>query len=285
MGFQPRKSQFNNKSGNYGKFMRQKNKKYKRQNRPIEDEPRVLTQKETSEVTLKRLHTLGSQKFGASPYSEHFERWLLNVEAVIAEFTSHPTIGSDAQFQSETRDTLDMVKRQLEDRKRAEELVNQDAEELPKFREQLKKVELEHVVKASAVKMRKRREIKRLNAEIERLKREQDMIIRVKTGFLHFMSKRKREEREAQIVQELNSRQTELELAMLDFAAEQKDLKDSFDQKREPIAKEIRNLQKTIGVSETDGSLEERWFACEALIDAVNGYLQRKATAKQKEET
>jgi hypothetical protein len=27
---------------------------------------------------------------------------------------------------------------------------------------------------------------------------------------------------------------------------------------------------------ETDGSLEERWFACEALADAVNALMQRK---------
>jgi hypothetical protein len=38
-----------------------------------------------------------------------------------------------------------------------------------------------------------------------------------------------------------------------------------------------RFFQKTIDAMETDGSLEERWFACEALADAVNTFLQRKA--------
>jgi len=179
---------------------------------------------------------------------------------------------------------LDMVKRQLEDRKSAEELISQDAGEIAKFREQLKNADWEYAVKATALKARKRRETKRLTTEIERLKREQDMIIRVKTGFFRLMSKRKREEKEAQIVQELNGRQTELELALLDFSAEQKELKDTYDQKRAPIAKQIRKLQKIIGVSETDGSLEERWFACEALVDAVNSYLQRKAAAQPKDE-
>jgi len=283
MEFQPRKNQPNEKSG-YGKFHLEKNKKHKRQNSPPE-EKRVLTQKEAAEVTLKRLHTLGNQKFGASPFSEHFGRWLQNVEAVIEEFTFHSDVGSDDQFQSETREALDMVKRQLEDRKRAEQLINQDAGEIAKFREQLKNVEWEYAVKATALKARKRRETKRLTVEIERLKREQDMIIRVKTGFFRFTSKRKREEKEAQIVQELNGKQTELELALLDFAAEQKELKDTYDQKREPVAKQIRTLQKIIGVSETDGSLEERWFACEALIDALNSYLQRKAAAQPEGET
>ena len=285
MGFQPRRSKPYGKSGNYGKFGREKSKKRKRQTSAPEDEPRVLTQKEISEVTLKRLHTLGNQKFGASPYSEHFERWLLNIESVIEEFTLHTDIGVDAKFQSDTKEALDAIKRQLMDRKRAEELIDQDAGELVKFREQLKKADVEYAMKAVAIKARKRRETKRLNTEIEQLKREQDMIIRVKTGFLYLRSKRKREEKEAQIVQDLNSRQTELELTLLDFASEHRELKDEYDQKREPIIKQIKNLQKTIGISETDGSLEERWFACEALIDAVNGYLQRKAAASLKEKT
>ncbi len=286
MGFQHRKSKPNGKIGDYGKFMRKKAiKKLKQQTSTHENEHRILTQKETSEITLKRLHILGSQKFGASPYSEHFERWLLNIEAVITEFTMHPDIGVDAKFQDETKEALDTVKRQLMDRKQAEELINQDAGELEKFREQLKQTDLEYAMKAMAIKVRKRRETNRLNTEIEYLKREQDMIIRLKTGFFRFRSKRKREEKEAQIVQDLNSRQTELELTILDFAAEHKELKDDYDQKRDPLSKQIKNLQKTIGISETDASLEERWFACGALIDAVNSYLQRKAAASPKEET
>jgi hypothetical protein len=46
----------------------------------------------------------------------------------------------------------------------------------------------------------------------------------------------------------------------------------------EPELKQLKDYQKKTREIETDGSLEERWFACEALIDAVNSFLQRKAT-------
>ena len=43
------------------------------------------------------------------------------------------------------------------------------------------------------------------------------------------------------------------------------------------MIEEIKKYQKHIDDLEEDGSLEERWFACEALSDAVNMFLQRKS--------
>ena len=100
----------------------------------------------------------------------------------------------------------------------------------------------------------------------------------MKTGFFHGISKKKREQKELAIAQELNDKQTELELVMLDFSAKQKELRAEYDRKREPVLEEIKKFHRIIQTLETDGSLEERWFACEALIDAVNSFLQRKAT-------
>ena len=72
------------------------------------------TEREVSELTLKQLHTLGSQKFGSSPFSEHFDRWLTNVTVVLDEFKSHPNIGVDDQFVNECAQTLSSIKNQLE---------------------------------------------------------------------------------------------------------------------------------------------------------------------------
>jgi len=67
-------------------------------------------------------------------------------------------------------------------------------------------------------------------------------------------------------------------LVMLDFSAQQKEHRNEYERKREPVAEQIKRLKKLVRNSEVDGSLEDRWFACEALIDAVNTFLQRKAT-------
>jgi hypothetical protein len=64
---------------------------------------------------------------------------------------------------------------------------------------------------------------------------------------------------------------------MLDLIAAQKRLREAYVEKREPVIEQIKYFKKTLRALETDGSLEERWFACEALIDAVNSFLQRKS--------
>jgi hypothetical protein len=86
-----------------------------------------------------------------------------------------------------------------------------------------------------------------------------------------------REQKEMVAVKELNDKQTELELIMLDFIAKQKELRAEYERKREPMLDEIKKFRRIIQTMETDSSLEERWFACEALIDAINSFLQRKA--------
>jgi hypothetical protein len=100
----------------------------------------------------------------------------------------------------------------------------------------------------------------------------------MKTGFFRRVSRKKREQKEIAVAQELNDKQTELELVMLNFSAKHKELRTEYDRKREPVLEEIKKFRRIIQKLETDDSLEERWFTCEALIDAVNSFLQRKET-------
>ena len=136
---------------------------------------------------------------------------------------------------------------------------------------------MEFSTKMKAIKDRKRSELKRLYSIVNRLKKEQDNVVRLKAGFFRGISKRKKERREIEIAQELNIKQRELELVLLNFNAIQRVLREEYEGRREPELEQIKLFQKRIRNLEDDGSLEERWFACEALTDAVNTFLQRKA--------
>lgn len=103
----------------------------------------------------------------------------------------------------------------------------------------------------------------------------------MKTGLFRGISKKAREQKETETTQGLNTGQRELELAMLDFNVAQEKLQDEYEKKRQPIIEQIRNRQKKIENLETDVSLEDRWFACEALADAVNALLERKTLPKK----
>ena len=281
MGYQPRIKSPKGSIQGYRKSLREKRKDRKRIRRgiakPIGEEKHSATEREVSELTLKQLHTLGSQKFGSSPFSEHFDRWLTNVTAVLDEFKSQPNIDADDQFVKECTQTLFNIKKKLEVIWHKETALDQELSNLSDWRNRLKQINKEYATLKGAIKVQRNREIKSLYCVINRLQREQDEVIRMKTGFFRGISKKNREQKEMEAVKELNDKQTELELIMLDFSAKQKELKAEYERKREPVLEEIKKFRRIIQTMETDSSLEERWFACEALIDAINSFLQRKA--------
>lgn len=281
MGYQPRIKSPKGAIHVYKKSLREKRKDRKRIRRgtgkPIMGEKYSATEREISELTLKQLHTLGSQKFGSSPFSDHFNRWLNNVTTVLDEFKAHPNIGVDDQFLKECAHTLSKIKQQLEIIFRKETSLNQELNDLSNWKSRLKQINKEYVTMAGAIRGQRNREIKRLYSVITRLQTEQDEVIRMKTGLFHGISKKNRERKERDVVNELNDKQTELELEMLDFSVKQKELRAEYDKKREPVQEEIKKFRRIVQTLEIDSSLEERWFACEALIDAINSFLQRKA--------
>lgn len=281
MGYQPRVKSPRGKGYDNRRTLRERNKDKKRLRRSgknVQAEIHIATVQEISESTLKRLHTLGNQKFASSPFSEHFDRWRINVETVLDEFKSHPSVGVDEQFIGECTQTLDVVELQLEDRRRKEAAVVQEIKNLSYFRSRLKQINIDYAAAAMAMRNKRNREVNRLYRSIDSIKAEQDKIIQMKTGFFHGISKKGREQKEIKLVEQLSDNQRDLELVLLDFKGQKKQLQDSFDTKRQPVLEQIKSFQKKIGDLDSDGSLEERWFACEALIDAVNSYLQRKAT-------
>ena len=134
------------------KPLRGKRKDRKRINRgnakPINEEKHEATEREVSELTLKQLHTLGTQKFGSSPFSEHFDRWLTNVTTVLNEFKSHPNMSVDDQFMEECVQTLSNIKQQLEVIDRKETALNQELNNQSDWRSRLKQINKEYATLA-----------------------------------------------------------------------------------------------------------------------------------------
>jgi len=280
MGYQPRIKSPKGAIHVYKKSYREKRKdkksNHKPTGKPIMEEKYAATEQEISEVTLKRLHTLGNQRFGSFPFSMHFDRWLSNVTAVLSEFESYLDMGLDDQFIMERSEALSTIKLQLEHRRSKEATVDQETKNLSFWRARLKQINTEYAIMTSEIKARKKAQLRRLYSSIDDLKKEQEEIIRLKTGFFRGISKKAKEKKEIEISQKLNDKQRELETLILEFNAGQKQLQDKNDRRREPVLEQIKLFQKKIRDLDDDGSLEERWFVCEALIDAVNTFLQRK---------
>lgn len=264
----------------YRKAFREKDKRLTKEKRCgakyVGEEQLLPSQQQVFEVTLKRLHTLGNQKFGSSPFSEHFDVWLQTVETVLDEFEAHPDINVDYPFIEERKHVLDAVKLQLETHRQQETAFEVQINSLSGAKERLQRANKEYLTESLVLRGQKMVTLRRLSKELEALKEEQNQTLKLKTGFFRGISKKEREQREALAVQKYIAKQQEFEVKTLEFKEKQKRLKEEFEGKREPLIEEVKSLKKYAKELEEDYSLEERWFACESLRDALNNFLQRK---------
>jgi hypothetical protein len=281
MGYQPRIKTPRAATRGYRKPEREKSKGREQRRgyvgRSKKEEKQVATAEEVTDGTLKRLHILGNQRFGFSPFSEHFERWLFTLEGVLLELESSPNIAVDEQFAKERSQIFSSVQAALENKRQKETALELDLRSIAESKTLLERIKDEYIDEAREIRRQKNAEIKRLYGEIDCIQKDLDEIVRMKTGFFRGLSKKEREQKEIAAAQALSNSQRMLELAMLDFAEAKKRLRDEFENKREPLLHQIKKSQKKAESMEVDGSLEDRWFACEALADAVNALLQRKA--------
>jgi len=119
------------------------------------EERRVATTEEVTDRTLKRLRTLGSQRFASSPYSEHFSRWLMNLKDALSEFESSPTISADDQFVKERSQILSNVELELEERRRKEASFEEAIKSLSDSKILLERIEEEYTTKVREIERRK----------------------------------------------------------------------------------------------------------------------------------
>jgi len=251
-------------------------KKHRSSRSYISEEKHVLTPEEVVGRTLNSLRILGNQRFGLSPFYEHFGRWLANLGDVLSEFESSPTMSVDDQFVKERSQILSNVRLQLEER-RCKEVSREEAiKNLSDNRILLGRIEKEYTTGKKEIEGRKDREINRLSRNVEGLREELDHIDRMKTGIFRVVSKKVRAQKEAEATQRLNFAQRDLSSAVQYFAGEQERLRDEYERRKQLVMQQIRGLWKGIENQEFDRSLEDRRAACEALANAVNALIQRK---------
>ena len=244
----------------------------------LEENP-APTLEEVADRTLNRLRNLGNQRFALSPFDEYFGSWLMDLGEVLSEFESNPTMSVDDLFVKERSRILSNVELELEERRRERVSREEAIRSLSDNRILLERIEEEYATRTREIELQKDGEIKRLSSNIEGLREELDRIARMKTGIFRAISKKAKEQKEAEVTQRLNSAQKELALAAQHFTAEQERLRDEYERRKQPVIDQIRDQQKEVENQEIDWSLEARRAAYEALANAVNALLQRKGSS------
>ncbi len=260
-------------------------KKQRSGRRSVSEEKHVPTSEEVVDRTLNSLRIVGNQRFALPPFYVHFDRWLANLGDILSEFESSPNISVDDQFTKERSQVLSNIRLRLEETRRKEVSRDEAIKNLSDNRALLERIEEEHTTRMKEIEGRKDREINRLSRNVDSLREELDRIARIKTGIFR-VSKKAREQKEAEATRRLNLAQRELTLAVQHFTTEQERLRDEYERTKQLVIKQIQDLQKEIENQECDRSLEDRRAACESLANAVNALLQRKnqETAEKEKE-
>jgi hypothetical protein len=235
----------------------------------------VPTSEEAVNRTLNTLHNLGNQRFALAPFSEHLNRWLLNLNQAISEFESDPNMTPDDQFTNEYSQIGMDIESDLEKTRQKEATSAQAVKSLSEDRILLEQTEKNYSEATLEIQHRKDAENKRLSMNMDLCKDELEHITQMKTGIFR-ISKKNKAQKEAEATQLLNTAENELASATERFTEEEEKLRQEYERKKQPIAQRIQEYEKEIQNQEIDGTLGGRQAACEALINTVNSFLLRK---------
>jgi chromosome segregation ATPase len=242
------------------------------------EEEQVPTSGEVVEKTLVRLHSLGNQIFGLFPFSEYFDDWLISLKDVLSGLESSSAISMDDQFMEERSQIVSDVERELGEWRHKEVVHDAALKSLSDDKILLERIAEEYAIRKGEFEGRKNVEIKRLSRNVQSLKEELDRITKMKAGIFRSISKKEKALKEIEATQRLGVAQSELQSAVQNFNAQQEKFQSEHEKRKQLVIEQMQNLQKEIENLEIDGSSEARKTACEALVNAVNGLLQRKSS-------
>jgi hypothetical protein len=255
-----------------------KRQKHRFSQRDLLEEEHVPTSGEVVEKTLLRLHSLGNQIFGLFPFSEYFDDWLISLRDVLSGLESSSAISVDDQFMEEHSQIVSDVERELGEWRHKEVVHDAAMKSLSDNKSLLERIDEEYATRKGEFEGRKNNEIKRLSRNVQSLKEELDHITKMKAGIFRSISKKAKAQKEVEATQRLESAQSKLQLAVQNFNVQQEKLQSEYEKRKQLVIGQMQNLHKEIENLEIDGSSEARRAACEALVNAVNGLLQRKSS-------
>jgi hypothetical protein len=278
MGFQPRSKA----PRGFNRPKRAKSKTRSKKSRLIEtysEKRSVPSQEEVVSRTLNSLRSLGDQIFASAPFSEHFDRWLMNLQTVLTDLESSQAVTLDDQFREERSRIFSNIESDLRDRRLKEASRAEAVRSLLKSKNMLLEAEQEHIAAINEFKDRKEHTIKPFMDKVEVLQEELDDILHTRVGFLKGILRKTKAQSEEEVTLRLASAKKELEESERSFAAEEVSLGRDYERRKLEILNKIvnnkREIERLETASQIDDSAEVRRDACENLADAVNALLKR----------
>jgi hypothetical protein len=104
---------------------------------------------------------------------------------------------------------------------------------------------------------------------------EREVLSQVEDNSKRKILKKKTDDKIPQTKLNLKAAKNALEAAQQNFAAEQRKLDETYEERKHSVMDQMESLREELVNLETDTSIEARQTACKALADAVNAQVQR----------
>ncbi len=142
--------------------------------------------------------------------------------------------------------------------------------------EKLGQIDAEYAAQTSDLVAKRKSAIGFLTKNVHDLEEDLARVEQIKTSNLHPLAKRAKEQKQTEVAEKLNAAKKRLKLAEQSSGAEQEKLQDEYEKKKQAAVLKMQSLEKEIVNKQTDGSLDARQAATNALANAVKSLIQRK---------
>ncbi|MGA8905527.1 MAG: hypothetical protein WB661_11040, partial [Candidatus Bathyarchaeia archaeon] len=235
---------------------------------------------------LNALEHLGTQRFALPPFSEHFERWIKDVEAVMTEFetklpnmTNQPYSVNVQNVLSSLRETL---RKQIEAEKDSSGEASKLLQELNVCELELSKLEHEYGAQTYNARKRNERAVGKLKGEIDVLDKRRLKLLRKRPSIIERILHRPGPKLE-ESTSALQSKRTEFDKSGTLLQHELDELRANFDVKSEHLRERQEALKAKLAEfnrNTSNDALEVRNAACQELRLAVTQALDRSSKAQ-----
>ena len=284
MSYRPQTSSRRNRGRGRRKLHHEKAKRKGQKHHPsgkyLLEESEEPTFEEEVEKTLGRLRSLGDQVFAFSPFSQYFDDWLLSLKSVLSEFESSPAVTVDEEFVKERSQVLADVEQKLAESQREEAVLSEVTRRLTDKNHLLVQIDRDYASATRKLASKRNSDIRRLTRRVHDFEEELEEVDQMKASIFSPFARRAKSNRTTEVTRKLDAAKSELESVVKDFEVEQEKLHDEYEKKKQEVIEQVRNLEKKVEGLETDGSVEDRRFACEEFVKAVNALLQRNKSLK-----
>ena len=238
-------------------------------------ESEAPTFEEVVEKTLGRMSSLGGQTFAFSPFSPYYDDWLLSLKSVLSELESNPAVNVDETFVKERSQVIADIELKFAERRLEEAILEKATQRLAEQNNLLVQTDTEYAYASQKLSSERKIDIKSLTRRVHDCEEELEEANQIKTSVFSPFARRAKSQKTAELARKLDAAKSELESAVKAFEAEQEKLRDAYEEKKQAVIEQVRSLEKKVGALETDGSVEDRRFACEELVNSLKALLQR----------